>query len=587
MSITLIVAFCGPVALAQSPDSAAGETFPTNGLAPIDWAIILLYGVGTIFLGWYYSRQQSTEKEYFVGTGKMNPMLIGVSLFATLLSTITYLSLPGENLGKGPMYLLSLLAMPAVYLFVGYVLLPVYMKQRVTSAYELLEAKLGPEIRILGALMFVTLRLVWMSLLIYLTAKAMTTMLGVGDDRIPTIALVTGLVAVIYTSLGGLRAVVITDFLQTVLLFGGAWLVLATITWNLGGLSWIPTEWNANWDIQPIFSTDPSTRVTLVGTLLGYFVWYTCTLGGDQTSVQRFMATEDARAARRALATQLLVNMAVSITLALVGFALLGYFTAHPERLDSGISIANDADLIFPHFIAYHLPVGVSGMVVAAMFAAAMSSVDSGVNSITAVVMTDLIGRPSKPGSALATDASEPSTAASETNPPAPIPNKQTSHVASARWMAFIIGAVVVAASSQMGAIPGNITEVTTKTANLLTTPIFALFFFALFVPFASPRGVMVGCFFGVTVASLIAFGGPLVLWLHNIAGIDPVTLGSELISKTDPATGETIVSCKDPISFQWIAPTAITINIIAGCLGSLIFPRKPSPSQNPDLAIS
>ena len=114
------------------------------GLATIDWMIIVVYALGTIGLGWYYSRRQSSTKEYFVGTGNMNPVLIGVSLFATLLSTISYLSMPGESLGKGPMYMLSILAVPAVFGFVGFVLLPVYMKQRVTSAYELLETNLGP-----------------------------------------------------------------------------------------------------------------------------------------------------------------------------------------------------------------------------------------------------------------------------------------------------------------------------------------------------------------------------------------------------------------------------------------------------------
>jgi solute:Na+ symporter, SSS family len=204
------------------------------------------------------------------------------------------------------------------------------------------------------------------------------------------------------------------------------------------------------------------------------------------------------------------------------------------------------------------------------------------------VVMTDLMGRPSDSSkSPIATASSDPSTSDMESNPAVTDLKTANSHVAGARWMAFIIGAVVVAASSQMGAIPGNITEVTTKTANLLTTPIFALFFFALFIPFANPKGVMIGCFFGVTVASLIAFGGPLVLWLHNRAGVDPISLGSELISKTDPFTGEVIFSCKDPISFQWIAPTAITVNIISGCIGSLIFRGKTSPPLNPDLAIS
>ena len=214
----------GPSAFAQEAAETTKQV--SSGLAVVDWLIICVYAAGTIGLGWYYSRQRCSTKEYFVGTGRMNPVLIGVSLFATLLSTISYLSMPGESLGKGPTYMLSLLAAPAVFGFVGFVLLPVYMKQRVTSAYELLEDRLGPEIRTLGALMFITLRLVWMSLLIYMTASAMTVMLGVGEEMIPWIALVTGLVAVIYyTSLGGLRAVVITDFLQTVLLFGGALLV--------------------------------------------------------------------------------------------------------------------------------------------------------------------------------------------------------------------------------------------------------------------------------------------------------------------------------------------------------------------------
>ncbi|MCP4171382.1 MAG: sodium-coupled permease [Fuerstiella sp.] len=521
-----------------------------QGLAVIDWVIVVLYAIGTITLGWYYSRRQNSTKEYFVGSGNMNPWLIGVSLFATLLSTISYLSMPGESLGKGPMYMLSMLALPAVFAVVGFVLLPVYMKQRVTSAYELLEERLGPNIRLLGAWLFISLRLVWMSLLIYLTAKAMTIMLGVGEDMIPVIALVTGFVAVIYTSLGGLRAVVITDFVQTVLLFGGALLVLATISWNLGGIGWVPTEWNPAWDTQPIFSTDFSVRVTLVGSLLNYFVWYVCTAGGDQTSVQRFMATKDAGAARRALATQLTVSVVVAFTLGFVGFALLAYFEANPNLLPPDISLKDNADRIFPHFIAFHLPPGISGLVVAAMFAAAMSSIDSGVNSITAVVMTDVL----KQKTPSAADTMSLVGESGDMSPyAAPVvandEDRAAQHMGTARWLAFGIGAVVVVASSGMGAIPGNITAVTTKTANLLTTPIFGLFFFALFVPFASPKGVAVGTFCGTATAVLIAFSGP-------IFGFVPGTVD------------------QDPISFQWIAPAAITVNIVTGCIGSLVFPR-------------
>jgi len=483
----------------------------------------------------------------------MNPILIGVSLFATLLSTISYLSMPGESLGKGPTMMLAMLALPVVFAIVGFILLPIYMKQRVTSAYELLEEKLGLSIRLLGASMFVVLRLVWMSLLIFLTAEALTIMLGVDEDKIPLIALATGFVAVVYTSLGGLRAVIITDLIQTILLYGGALLVLGMITSDLGDISWMPTEWNPDWDTQPIFSTDPSTRVTLVGTLLSYVVWYVCTAGGDQTSVQRFMATKDAAAARRALATQLGVSVIVGLTLGCVGFALLGYFNAHPELLPDDISLKNDPDKIFPHFIAFHLPPGISGLVVSAMFAAAMSSIDSGVNSITAVVMTDGLDRFGLS------------------------PKTEKGHVQAARWLAFGIGAIVVLTSTVMGEIPGNITGVTNKTTNLLATPIFGLFFFALFVPFASPKGVWIGAIFGTLTAILIAFCGPLVLTLHVLFEIDPKALGTILVQTPDAQTGKMILSCPDPISFQWIAPAAITVDIVTGILGSLLFPSRTS----------
>ena len=206
-------------ATSHSSPAASPEAVP--GLQWVDWLLIAVYGASTIGLGYYYGRRQRTTREYFVGTGSMNPLLVGVSLFATLLSTISYLSVPGETVGKGPAILAAKLSLPFAYLIVAYLLLPVYMKQRVTSAYELLEARLGIGVRLLGATMFVLLRLIWMSLLVFLAARAMTVMMGIDPKWIPMVVACTGLVAVIYTSLGGLQAVVITDLIQTILLFAG------------------------------------------------------------------------------------------------------------------------------------------------------------------------------------------------------------------------------------------------------------------------------------------------------------------------------------------------------------------------------
>ena len=499
-----------------------------GGLTILDWSIIFIYALVTLGLGYYYSRRQSTINEYFTGGGRMPPTLIGISLFASLLSTISFLSIPGEAIGKGPVWMLNFLTIPIIYVVVGYGLIPFYMRTRVTSAYELLESKLGVEIRLLGGVMFILLRLVWMALLVYLSAKAMTVMLGVGDGWIPVITIITGFVAVIYTSLGGLRAVVITDTVQTLLMLGGAILVIVTVTIYFKGLGWIPMSWQPHWDQQPIFSLNPSVRLTVIGSMLASMTWAIATAGGDQTVVQRFMATTDARAARRSYLTQQLVGLFIGLTLWFAGFALLGFFQSQPELLPVNADLEGQADHLFPHYITYYLPPGVSGFVVAAMFAAAMSSIDSGVNSITAVVSTDFIGRMRQ----------------------TPVSEQQLTK--TAKILAFIIGAVVVAASSLMDSVPGNITAVTNKTSNLLTTPIFALFFFAIFVPFARPAGVVAGAVCGILTAFLIAFSGPIFGMLPD---------------------------GNDPISFMWISPVALVVNLGVGTVVSWIIARKSKPT--------
>lgn len=502
----------------------------SHGLDAASGVVLGAYVALTLWLGWFYGRRQASTREYFVGGGRIHPIAVGVSLFATLVSTVSYLSVPGETLGRGPVLLVQLLALPLVYLVVAYGLLPAYMKHRVTSAYELLEARLGAGARLLGASMFVVLRLAWMSLVVYAASVAFTVMIGAGPSAVPLVVVFTTAVAVAYTSVGGLRAVVVTDCLQSVLLFAGALFVLGVVTVELGGFDWFPTTWRDNWDSQPLFSLDPATRVTAFGTVVSTMVWYVATAGGDQVSVQRFMATTDLQAARRAYRTQLLAIAVVTTVLALVGLALLGYFEAFPEQLGAGMSLRADADHVFPFFIANRLPTGVAGLVVAAMFAAAMSSVDSGVNSISAVVLTDFVGRFGK----RARDDGQ--------------------QLRLARRLAIATGGLIVLGSFLMDRVPGNITEVTSKTSNLLTGPIFGLFLFALFLRRVRALGAIVGTAAGIGAAALVAFSGP-------IFGFDPESGG-------------------DPVSFQWVAATSLLVQIGVGWAVSAAF-EKSAPGRD------
>ncbi len=135
----------------NSPIPGASATCIQEGLGAIDWIVIALYGAGMVALGWWYARRQTNIKEYFIAGSGMGPFVIGISQFATLVSTLSYLSTPGEVIAHGPIYVGLILSLPVAYLIVGYLIIPRLMKHRVTSAYAILESKLGLEGRLLGS----------------------------------------------------------------------------------------------------------------------------------------------------------------------------------------------------------------------------------------------------------------------------------------------------------------------------------------------------------------------------------------------------------------------------------------------------
>jgi len=486
-----------------------------SGLSWIDWSIIVAYGVGMLVLGGWFARRQTSTEEYYVGRRRMGSFIIGVSLFATLLSTISYLAVPGEMINKGPVILCGLLGGPIAYLIIGYLLIPTLMKRQITSAYEALEHRLGPPARVMAVIMFLSLRLMWMGLLVNVAAKAIVVMLGMDASTIPWIVVMCSVIAVVYTTMGGLRAVVITDVVQFFLLLGGALLTIVLISVEMGGFDWIPTTWSPHWDTQPLFSLSPHMRVTIIGAIVADTFWEICTYGSDQTAIQRFMATGTAGAARRSLLVNLLAGIVVISVLALVGFALLGFYSKNPQFIQGEGGLAQQADNLFPQYIVGQLPIGVAGLVVAALFAAAMSSLDSGINSATAVIQIDLIDR-----FRLRRDTKQ-------------------HNLWQARFLSLGIGVVIILMNSFVDKVPGNIVEVTGKVSSLLVSPLFGLFFLALFVRFATPFGAIVGTVYGIAAAILVGF------W-------DMITFGQ-------------------PLSFQWIGAVSLAVNISAGVLLSLL----------------
>ena len=483
-----------------------------RGLSVLDWVVIALYVVGMVAVGIYYSMRVKTADDYLLGGRNMNAISVGLSLFATLLSTITYLSWPGEMIRFGPMMLAMIVAYPVVFLLAGYFMIPFIMKLRITSAYELLETRLGLPVRMLGSSLFLLMRLAWMAVIIFATTKTvLIPLMGLDESLTPLICAVLGIITIIYTSMGGLRAVVFTDVTQTLILFGGAALtvVLVTISLDGGVRAWLPTAWPTHWP-EPVWGFSSTARVTFLGAFLAHFTWWVCTAGSDQMAIQRYLATRDANSARGVLLTSLLANVFVASLLSIVGLSLLAYFRLNPHLLPDGKSLIENADSLFPRFIAYGMPAGISGLVVAGLLAAAMSSLSSGVNSSCSVIAVDFIDRFRKNRE-----------------------ENELDHVFVAKIVSVIVGAIVVVLSAGVGCVSGNLLEVSYKVVNLLTAPLFGLFFMAMFVKKANGIGTLIGAVVGVFVVSLISYwkdifggGGISFIWAMPISLIAQVGVG-------------------------------------------------------------
>ena len=522
-----------------------------------DWAVIGVYALGMLSVGWYFSRRTKTGEDYLLGGRQMRPLTVGVSLFASLISTISYLALPGEMIKNGPMIVSVVLAYPLIGVVVGWLMIPFIMKLRVTSAYEILELRLGPAVRTLGSVLFLSLRLMWMSVIIYATtSKVLVPLLGLDPRATPLVCGALMLVTVVYTAMGGLRAVVITDVIQSVILFGAAIVTVATISVAMGGVgAWWPAQWPAHWQ-EPVYGYDPTARVTMFGFVLATFTWYVCTSASDQIAIQRYLATRDARAARTVLFISLVADVLVTLLLAMVGLALLAYFQTFPHLIADAQTVLSDGDKLFPQFIVIGLPVGLSGLVVAGLLACAMSALSAGINSTCSVITVDVLDRFRAWRNGSVGQAFQPDCNPAGGRPESLTHNREsrpreaegeTGRVKTLKYVSVFVGVVVVCLSLFVNLVQGNLLEVCYKVVNLLVAPLAGLFFLAMFVRWATGFGALVGAAFGLTTVIAVSY------W-KEITGIQG-------------------------ISFLWAMPLSLVVEVGVGALASLIpVGRKPAP---------
>jgi|GEM_PF-889818 sodium-dependent multivitamin transporter 6 len=461
---------------------------PLIGLVVLDYVVLLFYLAGLLAIGYLFSRRQHDSQEFFLAGRSMGWLPVGLSLMATLLSALSYTGIPGQGYEVGMRCLLMPLSIWLILPVIHLLVIPIYRGLELTSIYEYLEMRYDARVRLLGSGVFVVWRLLWLGGVLYAPCKALAIATGL-TIPMPVLLLVLGVVSTIYTFLGGMRAVIWTDVVQAVIMFGGVIFITLSVWSQLDGGSqrvWTIAEtlgrsevleppveqasalanksqgfdwtqkWNP-WGFIPHFA-------------LAMFSFYIA----DQITAQRFLTTKNVASARWSFLLNCVAVSVLMSALTYVGMCMLAFYFDNPNEMDAKwvanvdpvtrktrevdgakaldwhddpvnsetlpeliengrllrpnrntpitspeqvtgengteIQIENLAirrprktpldhgefvvnlksiDELMPRYISRHLPMGVAGLLLAALLAASMSSMDSGLNSISTLVVTD------------------------------------------------------------------------------------------------------------------------------------------------------------------------------------------------------
>lgn len=370
----------------RTPHLLKGEIIPfEKGLGLLNTLVIVLYFASLAWIGYYFSKKQKNTNDYFKGGGRLPWWAVGLSIFGTSLSAITFMSIPAKAYTSDWSYMLLNVGILMVVPFILYLFIPFYRKLNVTTAYEYLELRFNPLIRVICSAAFILFQVGRMGIVMYLPAIALNVVTGF--DIFLCIGMM-GVLSLLYTMIGGIEAVVWTDALQVVVLLGGAILVLMVAAFSIpDGFSGIISE--ASLDNKfALGSLDFDLRQSALWTVL-ISTFFTCltTYGTDQTMVQRYMTTETQKQAQKSVLTNAVLTIPATLLFFFAGTVLYVYYKHNPTDLSLTIT---DGDAILPWYIYSQLPQGVVGLLISGIFAAAMSTLSSSMNSAATAYVSDI-----------------------------------------------------------------------------------------------------------------------------------------------------------------------------------------------------
>ena len=352
----------------------------------LDWSIIFVYLVAMVGIGGYFymREKRGSTDSFFVGGRSIPFWAAGVSLYATNVSSISFIAIPAKAFETNWTYLANNLIAVVGLMFVAVWIVPLLRRLDLMSVFSYLETRFHPGIRMIAsALCIVTQIGSRMSIILFLPALAIATITGI--DVVWSI-LMMGVFTIIYTTLGGMKAVIWTDFVQVFVMFGGAIFAIVFVLLQIDG--------DAGQAISAAMAEDKTklfdfsfdlTQATVWGFIFLVFFDVVLTFPKDQVLMQRVLSTRSDKEAGRSVWTFAAIMIPGGFFFYAIGTALWMFYREHPERLNPTLPI----DATFPLFIAAELPMGVTGLIIAGIFAAAMSTLSSIINSVSTLVSVD------------------------------------------------------------------------------------------------------------------------------------------------------------------------------------------------------
>lgn len=462
-------------------------------ISTIDMLIIVFYIFSLLILGWFVGRKNKTQEDYFLAGRSMPWLPIGLSVAATMISANGFIGAPGWAYADGLSPFMVNIGVPLAIFFVLYTSIPVLYNLKLTSVYEYVELRLGTYTRMLTVFGFIANSIIQISSMVFIPSLILQTFTGWSLMIVVPIVVVS---AIVYTLLGGIKAVIWTDALQMIVMWFGLlfsmYLILHRMEMDFFETMALAKEAGKMQALD--FSFDISRTNAFWATLIGGTVMWIRYFGFDQGQVQRILTSKSMRGVKNSFMVSAFIMNLIYLLFMFMGIMLFIYFDGQDFKSSNQVMI---------EFIAHHLPVGIVGIVVAGVFAAAMSSIDSLLNSMSTVYVKDIHER------FFSKNRSEASL--------------KMSMMISAIWGLVIILVTLLGFSGTTK----SVLAVVGSYISYISGPMCGAFFLGLFTYKANDKGVTAGIVLGFAVTYLFGkYAGASWIWKPAVGMIATFIIG-------------------------------------------------------------